>query len=217
MADHLPLKPHAKGLRDPLQRSYVRADMASLKSRNCGLLTPKAARKLALRQARFFAAPPHPGPRRPSGTGGGAFATHTRNVITSQEPAVTEPKPWQCPACKGWIRPDVEVHFCDGPDGGVGAKRPKPPAWPSASRAVPAPGPPTVASGGGGGGASPVTWTFPPGTTITTGRTYELGEPRPPTVTGELVHRIQRLLPSINEARRELGRDPWKLGDDYAA
>jgi hypothetical protein len=131
---------------------------------------------------------------------------------------VTEREPWQCPACKGWIRPDVEVHWCDGPDGGVGAKRPGPPTRPPVSlEMVEACISELKAELGITGTGSPVTWTFPPGTTITTGRTYELGELRPPTVTGELVHRIRRHLLSADEARRELGRNPWELGGHNAA
>lgn len=129
-----------------------------------------------------------------------------------------ERRPWKCPECGGWIRPDVEVHFCDGPDGGVGVKRPGPPKRPPASMAVPGPAPGIVASGGGGG-ASSVTWTLPPGTVITTGRAYELAEPRPDMAAGE-----QRSLLTLNEVQRGIARlrqrledEPWGLGDDPAA
>lgn len=63
-------------------------------------------------------------------------------------------EPWQCPACKTWIRADVTEHRCEPGAGGS---------------AVPA-----IPTGGGGGGS--VTWSMPPGTVIThtSGTSYEL-------------------------------------------
>ena len=41
--------------------------------------------------------------------------------------------PWQCPACKTWVRGDVTEHRC-GPDGGVTAEVPAPaPSQPPAT------------------------------------------------------------------------------------
>lgn len=52
--------------------------------------------------------------------------------------ALLVPDPWQCPACKTWIRGDVAEHRCP-PDGGVTAKVP-----PSGGGGAGGPGPATV-------------------------------------------------------------------------
>jgi hypothetical protein len=57
---------------------------------------------------------------------------------------MSDPAPWQCPACSAWLAPHVSEHRCDPPDSGVTAA----PFTPSGT--------------GGTSGAL-----MPPGTTIT--------------------------------------------------
>jgi hypothetical protein len=59
-------------------------------------------------------------------------------------------EPWQCPACKTWLAPQVREHRCD-PDDGVGAKPSGPePVDPMTTSITWSPLPGTVVSG----------WTF---------------------------------------------------------
>jgi hypothetical protein len=68
---------------------------------------------------------------------------------------MTDREPWRCPACKAWIRPDVEAHWCE-PDGGVTARRPDAPLGPFTSTSVTTTFPAGMAFASGGGGGSAV-------------------------------------------------------------
>jgi hypothetical protein len=78
-------------------------------------------------------------------------------------------EPWQCPACKTWIRPDVSEHKCP-PDDGVTASLPAPaPTQPPATISVTTRPHGLWYGQGGSGGAttftgSTITWVSNPAT-----------------------------------------------------